>query len=1467
MDSNSSSSAPRGDTHTANIGAGAHVNQFAQGNNITQIEGFTAEQVRVLIADIRESYQPKPFDGRSPYVGLASFQEQDADRFFGREKISRELVARVATARFVVIAGASGSGKSSLARAGLFHALRNGALNGSENWLYEILTPGRHPLEQLARVVSSFAKSTNAGDEMQQRGRADATLLHRWADIALGDQRTRRALLLVDQFEESFTQADEAERAAFFNLLLYAATIENGRVTIVCGTRSDFIGNWAAYPKLNALLNQGIHQIPPMQPDELVSAIARPALQVGLQIDETLVKQILDDMRDAPGALPLMQFALDDLFEYEKSKGGVIALTRDDYLARGGLQQALSRHADAEFAKLNADEQHIARNVFANLIEPGRGSVDTKRTALWSELAPSSTGATQVKNVVDKLATARLVTTDAKTVTLAHERMIDAWGWLRKLVDENREAIALQNQINQDAQEWEQHGRDASYLYTGARLATAQEQVADKKIELGALAREFVDEGISARDEAKRKETQRTRRLIMAFGAAAAVFAVLAIVAFLAQQNAIRSEAKAQAESTRAIEQQQTAEAERDRAEQAEADALSALDAADTAAREAGRQKNLAQSAEATAIAQAKISRARELAALARSLFDADPYKSKRDLATLLAVEANREPDAITFESQDALREFVSKYPLELVLRGHESQVTSAQYSHDGKRIVTASDDGTARVWDANSGKELDVLRGHVTSVSSAEFSHDDSKILTVGCDKLDENLPCVRVVARVWDAENGNPLVVLNAHEHGTTSAQFSPDGSKIITVGCDKVDENLSCFDVTARVWDAAASLAAGEGKEGAVLREDAREVVTAQFSPDGKRIVTLACRRIDDANCPQDTARIWDAENGEKIAFWHSDQESVVNALFSQVSPNGIQLVTNNSDGRVRVLDAVSGQEVVVLQEIVYDVTGAQISPDGKQLVTLSAGLDGVTPRVWDMELGTQLVTLEGHLGVVNHVEFSPDGKLILTSSFDDNTARVWDASRTNSDWSELAILSGHDSNVWSAHFSPDGKRVVTAGEVTARIWNPFGGYEAAVLRGHTFAVDSAQFSPDGSKIVTTSEMEIINGYEAPGTARVWDALTGQELAVLRGHAVSVESAQFSPRDGTHILTVGCDKKENNRCIVGSARLWDISTLSGSDAKQLAILDASEQLIWTARFSPDGKWIVTVGCDESTQSYCIVGKARVWDAANGKELGVLRGNEHITGAEFSHDGKQIVTYGCVQPNQDNSCPQGAAWVWNVADVLEKDGGKEIVTLSGHADWVRNAQFSFDGKLIVTGSRDGTARLWDAVNGKELMVMGKLDQRPIHAQFSPDGKKIVTIELTGGMQVWDTAARKQITAMSKPGVRILRARFSPDGQLIVTVTDEGVARLWDTASGRELTGLHGHRGRIYDAEFSSDGSKIVTASWDKTARIHFARIQDVIELAQKRIGSKLTCKEQKDYLHEQKDCPTPTSEASPTP
>ncbi len=1434
MDTASPSTAPRGDTNIANLGAGARVKQFAQGTNITQIEGFTADQVRVLIADLRASYQPKPFDGRSPYVGLASFQEQDADRFFGREQLTQELVARLKSARWLVIAGPSGSGKSSLARAGLFHALRKGALDDSENWLYEILTPGRHPLEPLARVVSSFTKSLHAGDEMQQRGSDDATLLHRWAEVALGDQRARRAILLVDQFEESFTQADETERAAFFNLLLYAATIENGRVTIVVCTRSDFIGNWAAYPQLNAQLGHGVNQIPPLQWHELVSAIERPALQAGLQIDPALTEQIIFDMQTAPGALPLMQFALDDLFHYAKSKGGVIALTREDYIARGGLQQALSRHADAEFAKLNPREQAIARGVFARLVEPGRGAVDTKRTALFQEIVLADADAAQVHETLAKLADARLVTTDEKTVTLAHERLIDAWGWLRKLVDENREAIALQNQIAQDALEWEQHKRDASYLYTGARLATAREQVADKKISLSALAQAFVEAGVAARAEAKRKETQRTRRLIMAFGAAAAVFAALAVVALALRQNALDSEAKAQTASTRAVEQQQTAEYERDRAEQAEDEALASKDVADTAAFEAGRQKIIAQAARATAVAEAAIARSRELAALARSQFETNP-----DLALLLAIEANAKPKAVTFESEDILRELLFEYPLVAVLRGQTNKVNHASFSPDGERIVTASDDGTVRVWDVESRQEQFALPVQAGAITLAQFSPDRKKFVTIGCHSLDSGNSCPFQTARIWNAEDGAPLAVIAKAQANILDAQFSADGRKIVTLECETDEDSDSCI-TTASVWDIVTASGNAQANAIAILRDAEREIASADFLPDGKTIVTLSCRRIDAANCAMDTVRLWDATTGQALGNYRTEQGYLVGAQFVKDS---LRIVEVNTDDKLVVRDGINGSARVVFNEKVLDVTSAQFSPDGALLVTTSAS-EFEQARLWNAPTGTFLRALGGQGYLVDRAQFSPDGTQVVTFSSGWHTGWIWDVSAANNRAEPIAVLRGFEGNLTSVEYSPDGSRIVTANKNgVVRVWETAGKNEFGILRGHANLVNSAEFSPDEKYIVTASD---------DGTARIWDSITHNTLAILDAHKFGVYNAQFSP-DGKWLVTRGCDDTENNSCVYSTAIVWNVARSVESGAgSNVGVLAGPARRVLSAHFSPDSSRIVTTGCETVEKNSCTRSSVWVWDTRSGEERAMFKGDALYLDAVFSRDGTRIAAVGCAQ-FQDIDCTSGAARVWDAAN------GKELATLRGHTARVWTANFSPDGKRIVTGSNDGTARVWETATGKELAVLGKPQRAAISAQFSPDGRRILTTDQSSYSRtaLWDAVSFRELVIL-RGEQAFIESQYSPDSRTIVTPSRDN-AYLWDAVTGRKRGILRGKEGTMYTARFSKDGKRIVTSSFAAAARIFLVQVDDLLQLVKKRIGRELRCDEREQYLNEENVCPTP--------
>ena len=1217
----------------------------AIGAGATAIVGYTAEQVNTLIAQITTQFQPKPFDGRCPYLGLDAFSEDDADRFFGREKLVAELVARVKDARHIIIAGPSGSGKSSLVRAGLMHALRQGALPGSERWLYDSLKPGRTPMEELARVTASLAGSLEAGNDIRTKGMKDATILHQWAEIALKDQRERRAVILIDQFEEIFTQVSaerEAERVAFLNLLAHAATVANGRVIVLFTIRSDFVSNCATYPQLNALLNQQFFQVGAMQPDELVSAIARPALQVGLRIDPDLIAQIMNDMQDEPGALPLMQFALKDLFDAEQAKGGVIALTLAEYLARGGLRKALERHADFEFATLSPTEQQLARAIFSGLIEIGRGKEDTRRTALFEELVPTRADEASVATVIRKLADARLVTVDVRTqvketrtVTLAHERLIDAWPWLRKLVDENRDAIALQNQIAEDARAWDQQRRDASYLYTGARLATAREKLAERKLILSELAQAFVDAGIATEVSARRRRQRVTQVVIGALSTVALIFAVLAWLAFSAQQQAV-------------VEQ--------------------------------------------------KLSHSRELAALALNQVRDFPER-----ALLVALEANRNANVTqTLESEDALRQTLVAWRGRAILRGHTDAVNSAQFSCDGQQIVTASDDGTARVWDFATAKETLQIRGHTGAVNFAQFSCDGQWIVTAGADKT----------ARVWDAKTGAQKLVLQGIAAAIKRARFSRDGKSIVTASDDG----------TARVWNAAT---------GIELKKLSRpsNVNDAQFSSDGTSVILAVS---------DNRAYVWKwgSADGANVVTLSGAQGAINGAA---ISPDQHWYATVSADRSVRIYSADDPQRVPrVLNGHTAVPISVQFSPDNRLLLTTSRDQ---TARIWDVGSGSEIARLVGHAGSVNDASYSPDSRFIVTASTD-HTVIVWDAGvgRAEDD------LRGHTDAVTSAHFSPDGKRVVTAsGDSTARIWNVETGATVFILK-HDGTVNSAQFSANGEFAVTAS---------TDNTARVWNVSTGQSISTLK-HSNWVWSAEFST-DSKFVLTASDDGasvwnvatgaravgvKENTPTKIahfafdasrfftvgadGAIDVWETAT-----GKSIASLRGISGTINSAQFSPDGKRIVTAGDDLTV---------RVWDVASAKELLVYRGHTRpVLTAEFSHDGKFIVSGSADQ----------TARVWDA------NTGQDRAVMQGHLRNVNAASFSADDRRIITASDDSTVRLWDATNGKELALLPGHTDRVYSAEFSPDGTRVVTASQDGTARIHFLSLDEVIAQAQK---RILR-------------------------------------------------------------------------------------------------------------
>lgn len=456
-----------------------------------------------------------------PFRGLRVFDEEHARFFFGREALIQHSVEQLRDDRFLVVVGPSGSGKSSLVRAGLVPQIRSGALPASDRWPVVLFKPGPHPLETLAaRLVPHLdegADSLTAWKSLLDVLNKDERGLHRVVQVALASlPDSLRLMLVVDQFEELFTLCqDEEARAGFIANLLYASVIAGGQTVVVVTMRADFFGKCVAYPELAARLAERDVLVGPMSEEEHRRAIEGPAQTVGLHYEKGLVDTILDDLGDEPGTLPLLQHTLLEL--WERRRGGW--LTIDAYREIDGVQGALAQRADEVYAELTPAQQEVARRVLLRLTQPGEGTEDTRRRATLAELLPAEGGAADVEAAVRKLADARLLTTGKdehgrEMVDVAHEALIRGWPRLQRWIDEDRVALCTHRRFTEASIEWERHSSDESYLYRGARLYEAEQWADAHTSDLNELERGFLDASMALRErEAANKEAQQQREL------------------------------------------------------------------------------------------------------------------------------------------------------------------------------------------------------------------------------------------------------------------------------------------------------------------------------------------------------------------------------------------------------------------------------------------------------------------------------------------------------------------------------------------------------------------------------------------------------------------------------------------------------------------------------------------------------------------------------------------------------------------------------------------------------------------------------------------------------------------------------------------------------------------------------------------------------------------------------------------
>jgi WD40 repeat protein len=1254
-------------------------------------------------------------EGVCPYLGLKTFQPEDAPLFFGRTAKIQEFVDRLRQnfgtpkqERFLAMIGASGNGKSSLALAGLIPAIRRGELPDSGNWPLVRCRPGAQPWENLQIALSNnrqVAEHMAALPALITRPEDQQRRLHLIAQLTLHDQpETCQLFVLIDQFEEVFTLCnDQTARCQLIDNVLYATSIADSRTIVVLTIRADFYAHCANYAGLRAAIGDHQSLIGPLSTQELREAIEFPAQLAGGELEGGLMELLLADMKDQAGALPFLEHALFKLWERRDGR----RLTAKAYMDTGRLQGALDAHAEEFFTKiLTSEEQLLCRQILLDLVHPGEAAADTKKRVSLDDIAPTDAA----HAVLEKLAGARLVTADKEgQAELVHEALIGGWRRLGGWLNENREQSRLKERLLEAAREWQKNSEKEDFLYRGAQLAAVEENFASNANLLPKLGREFLVASIVERQreheerqlqqsrelENARKlaETQRHRALEKGKALRRQRFFIVALGVLLLIASLVAVIAAQQWISARATEKK-------------------ALEAASRAGVSLARElKQAGDDAQALArLAQAlRLNRGNyDAAALASALLTQTSWPlplagPMRHRGSVNSARFSPDGQRMVTASNDKTAQLwdpLNGEPIGEPMK-HQREVNSAEFSPDGKLVVTASDDNTARLWDAHTGKPICQPMKHEKGVVSAQFSPDGRWVVTASYDNT----------ARLWDAHTGEPICQPMKHEKGVVSAQFSPDGRWVVTASDDK----------TARLWDAHTGKPIGEPMKHKGF------VNAARFSEDGQRVVTASY---------DNTARLWDAHTGKPIGEPMKHVESVYSA---QLSPDGQRVLTASEDNTARLWDAATGKPIGKPMRHEKDVISAQFSPESERVLTASE--DG-SARLWDAATGNPIGEPMRHEAEVVSAQFSPDGQWVLTASRD-YTAKLWRAAIGNPAREQIK----HEDAVLSAELSPDGRQIVTASrDNTARLWDAATGHPIGEPMRHNGSVFSAYFSPDGKRVVTAS---------SDNTARSWDAATGRPTGEPMKHDGSVYFAQFSP-DGQRVLTASQDN---------TARLWDALT-----GRPVGEPMEHEDWVNSAYFSPDGQRVVTVSKDRT---------ARLWDAATSKPIGQpMRHKRLVTAAYFSPDGQWVVT-----ASKDRT-----AQIWDAAT------SEPIGQPMEHKGWVYSARFSPDSQRVVTASKDGTARIWDAATGKPIGQPMEHEGWVYSAQFSPDGQRIVTASRDRTARIWDAATGKPIGQPMEHENWVYSARFGPNGQKILTTSEGNTARLWDVPptsspeNGRDL-------------------------------------------------------------------------------
>ncbi|MGW1793644.1 nSTAND1 domain-containing NTPase [Streptomyces tubercidicus] len=1098
-------------------------------------------------ADEAVSQQPRPpeDDTDPPYRGLVRFEPGDADLFFGRDELTAQLANTARRHRVTALVGASGSGKSSLLRAGLVPGLRHtdGAARQAPAAV-RILTPGAHPMAHPQRL-----------------------------EPAAGPGET---WLLVDQFEELFTVCnDNAERGAFLERLL-AARDETSRLRVVLAVRADFFGHCAAHRNLAAALKDTAVLVGPMDKDQLRAAIVTPAAARGLIVERDLTARIIEDVGDEPGALPLMSHALMETWRRRRGR----TLTTQAYEAAGALHGSIARTAEDAYHQLTPTQATLARHILLRLIAPGNGTQDTHRPTARTEFATTEpyTEATQTETdaVLNRLAHSRLLTLDDGHVRLTHEALITAWPRLHSWITDERDRIRLHRQLTRDATSWQELDRDPGTLYRGTRLTRAEEAFADQaRNALNTLETAFLDAGIVARG-AEREHAARAARRTRRAAAAVAALCVLALIAgTIAVQRAVTSNELRESARSRELAGQ-AADAATD---QPEAALLTAL---------AGYQHAHTDEARSALISTYAEYRANRLGGHTRYLTTLAFAPDGRTLVTA--------SDDHTVKLWDS-----TSHRLLATLVGHVAGINAIAIAPDSRTLATAADDGTVRLWDLTTHRTKGVLTGHKGAVNGVAFSRDGHTLATAGADKTvrlwntsshkpNETITglngAVNAVAfspdghtlamggddsrtRLWSVNTHRWTSTVTGHGDAVTTVAFSPDGHTLATASNDG----------TAKLWTAS-----GHRLKKTLSVYD-RAAPALAFAPDSGQLVTASPMDVGGVS-------VWDTRTGHKTAtlgetpvravawrpggrtvaavgisghagLWNLRTHEIPSSGFFSAQPkfSGIALrpasnvVAAVGYGQITSWDTARQRLTSAFRTPEY-VRAEAFTPDGRVLATTSSS----KTMLWSYPTGRLLATLDSHNTTVTDLEISPDGRTLATAGYD-HTIRLWNLATRHT----ISVLTGHSDSVQAIAFSPDGKTLASAGDDrTIQLWDVTTGRRKAILTGHTNTLFAIDFSPDGKTLASAGDDR---------TIRLWNVASHQARATLTDNSGRITSVRFSP-DGNTLATGGPGR---------TIRLWDPATRRTTatlTSYRAPLPDDPDSVSPELEFTSDSRTLISLG-----------------------------------------------------------------------------------------------------------------------------------------------------------------------------------------------------------------------------------------------------------------------------------------------